>query len=150
MANADSVAQFNLDSFGQGRVATASGASVATVGNAVVTLPILSGGLTKGGAVANSGGIIVRRVTVQNPSGSVTGANVSITTSNDGNLSNAVASNVFLTSLSATGTFQDLVISGGNVVVSGYTTQALYLNVHNAAAASSTIDVRVYGDVINF
>ena len=150
MANPDSVGQFNLDSFGQGRVATASSAPVGTVGNAVISLPILGGGLTQGAAVVNSGGVIVRRITIQNPSGSVTGANVSITTSNDGNLSNAVASNVFLTSLSGTGKFQDLAISGGNVVVSGYTTQSLYLNVHNAAAASSTVDVRVYGDVINF
>jgi hypothetical protein len=51
MANADSVGQFNLDSFGNGRIGVVAATSLATSGNAVITIPLLSGGLTAGGAV---------------------------------------------------------------------------------------------------
>ena len=84
MANADSVGQFNLDSFSNGRIGVVRATTLNTAGNAVVTIPILSGGLTNGGGVANSGGIIVRRVTFQNSSGNVSNANVSISTTSDG------------------------------------------------------------------
>mgnify|MGYP006267659407 FL=1 len=150
MANPDSVGQFNLDSFGQGRVATVSATTLNTAGNAVVALPFLSGGLTKGAATANSGSVIIRRITVCNPSGSIASANVSITTSNDGNISNAVVGNTVLSSVSGVNTFQDLTISGGNVCVSGYTTQALYVNINTVAGNANTVDIRVYGDVVSF
>ena len=150
MANPDSVSQFTLDSFGQGRIATVSATTLNTAGNAVVALPFLSGGLTKGAATANSGSVIVRRITVCNPSGTVAGANVSITTSNDGNISNAVVGNTVLSSVSGVNTFQDLTISGGNVCVSGYTTQALYVNINTVAGNANTVDIRVYGDVVSF
>jgi hypothetical protein len=42
-----------------------------TAGNAVITIPLLSGGLTNSGNTTTSGAVIVRRVTIQNPSGSV-------------------------------------------------------------------------------
>ena len=150
MANPESVAQFYLDGFGQARIGIAQGVTLNTAANAVVAIPLLGGGMTAGGAVANSGGVIIRRVTVMNPSGTVAGANVSITTSNDGNISNAVVGNTVLSSVSGTGKFQDLAITGGNVVVSGFTTQALYVNVNNIAANTNTVDFRVYGDVITF
>ena len=148
MANADSVGQFNLDSFSNGRIGVVKATTLNTAGNAVVTIPILSGGLTNGGGVANSGGIIVRRVTIQNPSGNVGTGNITILSSNDGNTSNAVVAAVTLGSLTATGTFQDVAISGGNVAVSGYNTQALYVKV--GTAVSGTVDIRVYGDTVNF
>jgi hypothetical protein len=110
----------------------------------------LGGGLTKGAATANSGSVIVRRISVVNPSGSVASANISITTSNDGNISNAIVGNTVLSSVSGVNTFQDLTITGGNVVVSGYNTQALYVNVNTVAGNANTVDIRVYGDVVSF
>ena len=83
MANSDSVAQYYLDSFGNGRIGVVQATQLNTAGNAVVTIPFLSGGLTNAGAAAGSGSVIVRRVTVSNPSGSIASANISITTSNE-------------------------------------------------------------------
>ena len=148
MANPDSVAQRYPDSFGNYAIASTAAASLAATGNAVVALPILSGGLTAGNAVVSSGAVIIRRVTIQNPSANVSTGNISILTSNDGNVSNAVIANVVLSSLTGTGTFQDAAISGGNVIVSGYNSQALFLKVNTNVAG--TIDIRVYGDTVNF
>ena len=148
MANPDSVSQNTAANFGNYAIASATGVSLATTGNAVVALPILTGGLTAGNSVATSGGVIVRRVTIQNPSGDVSTGNVTILSSNDGNTSNAVVAAVTLSSLTGTGKFQDLAISGGNVAVSGYNTQALYVKV--GTAVSGTVDIRVYGDTVNF
>jgi hypothetical protein len=150
MANADSVSNLYFDSFGNARLATVTATALNTAGNAAIAIPILSGGLTAGLGTANSGGIIIRRITVMNPSGTVALGNVSITTSNDGNISNAVVANVVLASVSGTVKFQDLAIVGGNVAVSGFTTQALYVNVNTASGNANTVDIRVYGDVISF
>jgi hypothetical protein len=150
MANPDSVSQYYLDAFGQARIGIAAGVTLNTTGNAVVSIPFLVGGLTKGAATANSGGVIIRRITVMNPSGSIASANVNITTTNDGNVSNAVVANVTLSGISGVGTFTDLTIAGGNVLVSGATTSALYVNINTASGNSNTVDIRVYGDVVTF
>ena len=94
MANPDSVAQYYLDSFGNGRLGVVQATQLNTAGNAVIAIPFLNGGLTKGSSAVSSGSVIIRRITVNNPSGSVASANVSITTSNDGNTSNAVVASV--------------------------------------------------------
>ena len=67
MANPDAVAQLYIDSFSNAKVATATAVSLASTGNAVATLALCSGGLTNGGAVSNSGAVIVQvmRVTQQ-------------------------------------------------------------------------------------
>jgi hypothetical protein len=148
MANPDSVGQNTPDSFGNYAIASAQGVSLATTGNAVVALPILRGGLTAGNSVATSGAVIVRRVTIQNPSANVGTGNITILSSNDGNTSNAVVAAVTLSSLTGTGTFQDVAISGGNVIVSGFNSQALFVKVGTAVAG--TVDIRVYGDTVNF
>lgn len=148
MANPEAVGQNTSDSFGNYAIASATAVSLAATGNAVVALPILKGGLTAGNSVATSGGVIVRRVTIQNPSGNVGTGNITVLSSNDGNTSNAVVAAVTLSSLTGTGTFQDVAISGGNVLVSGYNTQALYVKV--GTAVSGTVDIRVYGDTVNF
>ena len=148
MANPDSVGQNTSDSFGNYAIASAQGVSLAATGNAVVALPILKGGLTAGNSTANSGSVIVRRVTIQNPSTNVSTGNISILSSNDGNTSNAVVAAVVLSSLTGTATFQDVAISGGNVLVSGYNSQALFVKVNTAVAG--TVDIRVYGDTVNF
>ena len=150
MANADSVGQFNLDSFSNGRVAVVKATTLNTAGNAIVTIPILSGGLTNGGGVANSGGIIVRRVTFQNSSGNVSNANVSISTTSDG--ANLVTANTVLTALSTTGRYVDINAAAPftSNVVSGSVTQCLYVNINAIANNGNTVDICVYGDVVSF
>jgi len=153
MANPDSVSQFYLDSFGNGRIGVVQATQLNTAANATIAIPLLSGGLTNAGATAGSGSVIVRRITVQNPSGSVSSANVSITTSNDGNISNAVVANVVLSNLTAAGKWQDLTIAGAygaNTAVTGFQTQALYVNINTASGNANTVDIRVYGDVVSF
>jgi hypothetical protein len=152
MANPDSVSQKYPDSFGNYAIASASAVSLATTGNAIVALPILSGGITQGNAVVNSGGVIVRRVTVQNPGGNVAAANVAILTTNDGNVSNAVVASTVLANLTTTGTYQDLTVAtpySTTTALSGYTVQALFVKI-NTASANGTVDIRVYGDTVNF
>ena len=150
MANSDSVGQLYLDSFGSPRLATIEATTFNTAGNAVVALPILGGGLTNSGNSATSGAVIIRRVSVMNPSGSLASAYISITTSNDGNASNAIVSNAALSSITAANTFQDMTVAGGNVVVNGNTTGALFLNVNVVAGNANTASIRVYGDVVKF
>ena len=150
MANADSVSQFNLDSFSNGRIGVVKATALNTAGNAIVTIPILSGGLTNGGGVANSGGIIVRRVTFQNSSGNVSNANVSISTTSDG--ANLVTANTVLTALSTTGRYVDINAAAPftSNVVSGSVTQCLYVNINAIANNGNTVDICVYGDVVSF
>jgi hypothetical protein len=152
MANNQRVASFNLDSFGNGRVAYIQGATFNTVGNAVITIPILGGGLTNAGAANNSGGVIVRRITVSNPSASLANtANVSISTSADG--LNLVVANTAFSSLSAAGLFLDLTVASpyaASKVVTGNLTQALYVNVGVTSGGTQTASITVYGDVVSF
>ena len=150
MANPDSVSQFYLDNFSNGRLGVVRATSLNTGGNAVITIPILSGGLTNGGAVANSGGVIIRRVTIQNATGNVSAANVSISATN--NNANIVVANVVLTAVTATGTYQDLNVASPYTanVVSGSVTQALYVNINTPSGNANTVDICVYGDVVSF
>ena len=135
MSNVDSVSQFTPDSFSYVRIGVARGVTLNTTGNGAVTniaVPILSGGLTNGGGVANSGSVIVRRVTVQNPSGSISTANIA------------------LGSVTGAGTFQDLSVVSSNSVISGANTQALYVTVTTASGNGNTCDITVWGDVVSF
>lgn len=150
MANSQSVGRFYLDSFGEGKIASVTSTKLNTAGNSVVSLPILSGGLTKGTNAASSGSVIIRRVSVVNPTGSLASANISITTSNDGNTSNAVVASTVLSGVTGVNTYQDLSVSGGITCVSGFNTQALYVNVNTASGNNNTADIRVYGDVVTF
>jgi len=153
MANPDSVSQYYLDSFGNGRIGYAPQANLATTGSGVITIPLLSGGLTVGASANSSGSVILRRITVNNPQGSVSSANVSITTSSDGNISNAVVANVVLSNLTSSGKYQDLTIAGAygaNTAVSGATTQALYVNINTASGNSNLVNIVIYGDVVSF
>ena len=153
MASPDAVAQLYLDSFGIGRLGSSISVSLATVANAVVTIPFLSGGLTNSGNVTGSGSVIIRRITANNPTGSVSSAAVSITTSNDGNASNAVVANVALSNLTAAGFYQDLTVAtpySTKNAITGNTTQALYVNVNVASGNSNTVSIQVYGDVVTF
>ena len=151
MANPESVAQFYLDSFGNGRIGYVQSTALNTTGNAVITIPLLNGGLTNAGALAGSGSVIPRRVTVMGSNGNIALANVSITTSNDGNLSNVVVGNTVLTAVSTAGKYQDLTITyTANTAITGFTTQALYVNVVTASGNTNTASIAVYGDVVTF
>lgn len=150
MSNTDSVGQLTLDSFGNGKLTNIKSTQLNTAGNAVISMPILKGGLTNGGAVANSGGVIIRRITVQNPTGTVASAYVSISATNDGG--NVIVANVALSTVSSTGKYQDLTIASPYTanVVSGSVTQALYVNVNVASGNANTVEIAVYGDVVSF
>lgn len=150
MAQADGVQSLTQDNFGTFRVATIIPTQFNTTGNAVISLPLLAGGLTNSATAGASGSIILRRVTVGNPSGSLSSANLSITLSNDGNVSNLAVANVTLSSITGVNTFQDLALSGGNLVVHGDNCQALFVNVNIASGNSNTAQISVYGDVIRF
>lgn len=154
MSNADAVSQLYLDSFGFGRIGSVRAVSLATSGNAVITIPILSGGLTNAGAAAGSGSVIVRRVTVKNATGNVATANVAISVASDGNIAaaNAVVANVVLSNMTGVGKYQDLTVAGvygANTTITGFTTQALYLNI-NTANANGTVNIDVFGEVVSF
>ena len=151
MANPDSVSQYYLDSFGNGRIGYVQSTALNTTGNAVITIPLLTGGLTNAGALAGSGSVIPRRITVMGSNGNIALANVSITTSNDGNLSNVVVGNTVLTAVSTAGKYQDLTITyTANTAITGFTTQALYVNVVTASGNTNTASIAVYGDVVTF
>lgn len=150
MANPDAVGQATQDSFSNFRLGMVRGTSLNTSGNGAVTnivIPLLSGGLTNAGAVLGSGGVIVRRVTIQNPNGSVASANISVSSTNNG--ANLVAANTVISSVSAVGTFQDITPSPA-VFVSGNTTSCLYVNVNTVSGNANTVDIVVWGDVVNF
>jgi len=124
--------------------------SATTLNNAsagVIALPILSGGLTKGGNVATSGQVLVRELLVCNPSGSLASANISIGYSSDG--SNLVVANTVISNVSAVGTFQE-VVNSPPIVVSGYNSQCLYVNVNTASGNANTCDIIIYGTVVTF
>ena len=157
MANPDSVSQFYLDSFGNGRIAVSQQTTFNTTGNATVTgikLPLLNGGLTNANATVGSGGVIVRRITVNNPIGNISNVIISVTTSSDGNISNAVVANSTLTNLTGAGTYQDLTIASpynSSSAITGFTTQALYVNVNTGSGnVANTATIAVYGDVVSF
>lgn len=151
MANPNAVGSNTPDSFGTYAIGRATGVSLATVGNAVVAIPLLQGGLTNTGNLTGSGEVIIRRVTIQNPNASASLANVNITTSNDGNTSNAVVATVSLANLTAVNRFQDLTVASPyalTTTINGANTSALYVNVTNAASA--LVDIRIYGDTVSF
>jgi hypothetical protein len=150
MANSDAVSQLYLDSFSFGRLGVVRGTTLNTAGNAVITIPILSGGLTNGGGVANSGGVIVRRVTIQNGTGNVSNANVSISATGDG--ANLITANTVLSVMSTTGRYVDINAAAPYTsnVVSGSVTQCLYVNINAIANNANTVDICVYGDVVSF
>jgi len=156
MANPNAVSSFTLDNFGNARVAIVTAQQVNTLGNGVATsieMPLLSGGLTNGGSANNSGSIILRRIVALSPTGNISLANISITTSNDGNISNAVVANVVLTNLTAAGRYQDLAIAvpySANTAITGSTTQSLFVNVNTVSGNSNVVSFSAYGDVVSF
>ena len=154
MSSADSVSSNYPDKFGNYAIATITGASLATAGNAVISIPFLSGGLTAGNAASTSGQVIIRRITVQNANTDVSTGNIAVTISSTGSVAaaNAVVANVVLSNLTTGQKWQDLTVAGifgANTTVNGFTNQCLFVNI-NTAVALGTVDIRVYGDVVSF
>jgi hypothetical protein len=150
MANPDAVGQNTQDSFSNYRIGVIRGTALNTAANAVITIPFLSGGLTNSGSTATSGEVIVRRITVQNPSGSVASANISFGLTNDGG--NLITANTVISSVSAAGKFQDIAVTSTyqSTAITGNTTQCLYVNINTASGNANTADIIVWGDVVSF
>jgi hypothetical protein len=123
------------DKFSRYAIGEASGVSLAATGNAVATIAILGG--TQ---------YIIRQITVMNANASINTANVTILTSSDGNVSNAVTGNVLLSNVTSTTTFQDMTLASG-AATSTYSAGALFVKVNTAVAG--TCDITVFGDVVN-
>ena len=153
MANPNAVANLHLSSFGNARIAFAEAVSLSATGNAVANLSFAEGGLTNGGAVANSGSVIVRKIVITSPVGSVSSGNVGIYTSSDGSAANLITANTALTVLSAAGRYLDVPVAGAygaNTVISGSTTSTLFVKVITASGNTNTVNISVYGEVVNF
>lgn len=150
MSNANRVGANTPDFFSSYRIANAVPVSLASTGNAVVALPILGGGI-------GNGSFILRRITVSNPANTAGGtvpnmstANVTILTSSDGNTSNAVttAAGQTIGNVTAANTWQDLTLVAG-AATTAYTANALFVKV-GTAVANSSVEISVFGDVVNF
>jgi len=150
MANADSVGQNTQDSFSNYRLGRVVATQLNTAGNAVITIPFLSGGLTNSGSATSSGEVIVRRITIQNPSGSVASANISLGLTGDG--ANLITANTVVSSVSAVGKFQDIAVTSTyqTTAITGNTTQCLYVNINTASGNNNTVEIVVWGDVVSF
>ena len=123
------------DNFSRVRLGEFIGANLAATGNAVATIPI-----TKGTQY------VIRQVSIWNANATVNTGNVIILTSNDGNTSNAVTGNVLLSNVTSTTAYQDMTLASG-AATSTYSAQALFLKV--TTAVSGTVDISVFGDVVN-
>ena len=133
--NSNAVGTRYPDSFGNYAVgSTPTPIAVGNTGNAVAT-------------IATSGtSYIVRRITASNANGSIALANVTIFTSNDGNLANAVSNATVLSNITANTKYQDLALTANTAttIYSG----SLFVCVNTGAAANNTVDFTVYGDVV--
>ncbi|HZI31832.1 MAG TPA: hypothetical protein VFF11_05795 [Candidatus Binatia bacterium] len=136
------------------RLGLASSVPLGVSGNAIATIAIMDGGVT-----ANIGGnYIVRRITVRNSSGSVAAANLTISGPLSGQITNAQGMAV----VSAANMYQDFSLvtsyttpSNASVSVSVPATttmlqdQFFYVNVQGAAAANNTVDVAIFGELVD-
>lgn len=143
MASADAVGNNYPDSFGRYVLGVARGVPVGSTGNAVATIPILSGGITP-----TTGAYIIREITVMNANKSIGTANVIILTTNDGNNSNNVSNATVLSNVTAATTkWQDLTLAT-TAATDAYQAQALFVKV-NTAVSGGTCDIRVVGTPVN-
>lgn len=148
MSNQNRVGSETQDGFGNKRIATITAPfSLGTIANAVVALPILSGGSS------GSTKYIIRRITVANLSNSAGGsvpsaatANVTVGTTNDG--ANLVANTTTLTNLTTGTTYVDLTLNT-DTAKTLYTANTLFVNV-TANVANAQAYISVYGDVVTF
>jgi hypothetical protein len=146
MANNNRVGSRTPLAFGYYKLGEAT-ANLATIANAVANIAILSGG------VGANGGYIIRGITaIDLVSGDAHGANVFISTSSDGNTSNAVTTVAntagLMTGLTANNTYWNLTLNtaaNSNV----QTASCLFVNVITANSNGTLIQFNVNGDLIN-
>lgn len=139
MSNLNRVGQNTPTSFQYYQIGFKGQIALGVSGNATATIPILSGGLT-----ANVGGVILRRITLRNPSGSVAAANLSISSPTAG----VLAGPQILTTLTGTNLYQDLTILSP-ATTTEVSDSFLYVNLVTAAAANNTVDIAIYGETVN-
>lgn len=132
---ANSVGTNYPNKFGNYVLAYAPGVSVGATSNNAAALSITG---TK---------YIVRRITVADANKSIATANVSIITTSDGNASNAVASAQTLSNVSSTAAYQDLTLAAAAATTT-FSAAALFVKV-NTAVSGGTVDVTVYGDIVD-
>ena len=149
MSNANRVGSYTQEYFDGFAIAAATGVSLSATGNAVANCSILGGGLTGSGNTATSGQAIVRRITVQNPSASLSTTTISVGYSNDG--ANLWANNQSLSLITGTNKYQDLVLSTTAIstCLNGNISSTLFININSNAVANATCDIVVYGAIVN-
>jgi len=133
--NSNHVGALYPDQFGNIVLGTTSTpVALGNTGNLIATIPTIGTNY------------IVRRITVSQANGTVAAANVTIFTSNDGVLANAVSNATVLANVTGTTKYQDLNLTANTAttIFSG----SLFLCVNTAAAANNTVEVSVYGDVV--
>jgi len=133
--NSNHVGSLYPDSFGSIAVGTSNPPiPMGNTGNAIATIATIGTSY------------IVRRITASNANGSIAAANVTIFTSNDGNLANAVSNATVLSNITGTTKYQDLALTANTAttIYSG----SLFVCVNTGAAANNTVDITVYGDVV--
>lgn len=146
MASENAVHSRTPQAFGDYTLAAGRGVNIAATGNAIVTLPLLGGGLTASGSNVTSGACTIRRITVGNYSaGNCAALNVSVGWTNDG--ANLIAAAQLLPSITANNQWQDLTLNatGNNTFLNGNVSSTLYFNVVANAVASGTLDIIVQG-----
>lgn len=148
MSNANRVGSYTAEYFDGFAIAQATGVSLAALGNAVANCSVLGGGLTGSGNTATSGQAIVRKITVQNPSVSLSTTSISVGYSTDG--ANLWANNQTLTLITGTNKYQDLVLSttANSTCLNGNISSTLFVNVNANAVANATCDIVVYGAIV--
>ena len=119
--------------FGDYVIASASAVPINAVSNTAATMSV------------TGTSYIVRRVTIANANASCATANVSIITSDDGAVANAIFAKTQLSNVTSSTKFQDIP-PVANAVSNVYSSGALYLKVETAVNA--TVDVTVYGDIV--
>lgn len=143
MSSADNLSSYTPISFDYYKLATVT-CTLATTGNAIANLAILSGGVTGSG-----GCYAVRRVTAVNLGmGNIALGQVCILSSNDGVNTNAITVNSALTSLTANNTYQDLTLASG-ISTTLQTSSVLYVDVQTANATATSVIFDVWGHVVN-
>ena len=143
MANNNRIGSDTAVDFDRYVIGVAQGVSVNATGNAVATIPIMSGGLT-----TTTGCYVVRSITVTNANKSINTANVIVLTTSDGNNSNNVSNATVLSNVTAATTkWQDLTLST-TAATDAFTAPALFVKV-NTAVSGGTCDIRVIGLLVN-
>lgn len=122
------------DSFGNYVICSASAVPINAVSNTAAVMSV------------QGTSYIVRRVTITNANASCATANVSILTTSDGATANAIFGTTQLSNVTSSTTYQDI-SPVANAASNVYSSGALYLKV--TTAVNATVDVSVYGDIVN-